>query len=126
GLARGALGRLLRRGLAGRLASRLPGGRLAGRLLRRLARGLLGGGLACRLLRRRFARGLLRRLLGGLLRSFLHGHGMAPRQWTVWNLLPRSKHRRGSRTRGQPPVRKARRDGFGGPRATVSGVAGNK
>ena len=38
-----------------------------------LLRGLLG---------RRFLGSFLRRLLGGLLRSFLHGHGMAPRQLT--------------------------------------------
>src|SRR5689334_10035155 len=34
----------------------------------------------------------------------------------AWLELPSSKRRRGSRTRGQPPTRQARRDGFGAPR----------
>src|SRR4249919_3250853 len=82
----GLLGRLLRclpygllcsllRGLLGRLAL----GDLAGCLLR----GLLGGFLCCR-----FLDSLLRRLLGGLLRSFLHGHVMAPRQLTFGYYSP--------------------------------------
>src|SRR4249919_1489442 len=39
----------------------------------------------------------------------------------AWLKLPSSKRRRGSRTRDQPPTRKARRDGFGMPRQHLRG-----